>query len=329
MEATAARLHYRHLRRPDGRPRCRQPGRTRQRDHRTSPPARHGSDRDRSRRRRNTVTVDNTTVVTFAKPSGTGTVTGTGTATASSGVATKTVTGALVGSVTHGGDRHGLTGTLGAFTVIEAPAAEIALTGSARTSPPARHGSSPRRSRTPPGTPSPATTPPSSPSPSRAAPAPSPAQATTAAASAEDRHRRARRLVVMEAMATGLTQARSAPHGRPRRRRRHRPHRLDRQPRLRRHPRPDRHAEGRRGQHRHVRQLDRGHVRSSLGHGDVTGTGAETASAASPRRPSPAARRLGGDGGHGHRAHHRHARLVHGRRRRRDEGRADGGHVRS
>ena len=46
----------------------------------------------------NTVTADNSTVVTFAKQSGTGTVTGTGTATVSSGVATKTITGALVGS---------------------------------------------------------------------------------------------------------------------------------------------------------------------------------------------------------------------------------------
>ena len=44
-----------------------------------------------------TVTADNATVVTFAKQSGAGTVTGTGTATAASGVATKTITGALVG----------------------------------------------------------------------------------------------------------------------------------------------------------------------------------------------------------------------------------------
>ena len=45
----------------------------------------------------NTVTADNTTVVNFAKQSGAGTVTGTGTATAATGVATKTITGALVG----------------------------------------------------------------------------------------------------------------------------------------------------------------------------------------------------------------------------------------
>ena len=47
----------------------------------------------------NTVTSDNSTVVAFAKQSGAGTVTGTGNATAACGVATKTITGALVGSV--------------------------------------------------------------------------------------------------------------------------------------------------------------------------------------------------------------------------------------
>ena len=44
----------------------------------------------------NTVTSDSTTVVNFAKASGAGTVSGTGTATAAAGVATKTITGALV-----------------------------------------------------------------------------------------------------------------------------------------------------------------------------------------------------------------------------------------
>ena len=48
----------------------------------------------------NTVTTDNTTVVNFTKASGAGTVTGTGNATAAAGVATKTITGQLVGSVT-------------------------------------------------------------------------------------------------------------------------------------------------------------------------------------------------------------------------------------
>ena len=47
----------------------------------------------------NTVTSDSTTVVAFAKASGPGTVSGTGNATASGGVATKTITGVLAGSV--------------------------------------------------------------------------------------------------------------------------------------------------------------------------------------------------------------------------------------
>ncbi len=79
----------------------------------------------------NTVTSDNSTVVTFSKQSGAGTVTGTGTATAASGVATKTITGALVGSVTMQATAGGLTtGTLGAFTVVHGAATQIALSGS-------------------------------------------------------------------------------------------------------------------------------------------------------------------------------------------------------
>ena len=79
----------------------------------------------------NTVTSDNSTVVSFAKASGAGTVTGTGAATASSGVATKTVTGLLVGSVTMEATSAGLTtGTLGPFTVVHGAATQIALTGS-------------------------------------------------------------------------------------------------------------------------------------------------------------------------------------------------------
>ena len=79
----------------------------------------------------NTVTSDNTTVVTFVKQSGAGTVTGTGTATAVSGVATKTITGALVGPVVMQATATGLTtGTLGSFTVVHGAAAQIALTGS-------------------------------------------------------------------------------------------------------------------------------------------------------------------------------------------------------
>ena len=74
----------------------------------------------------NTVTSDNTTVVAFAKASGAGTVTGTGNDTAAAGVATKTITGALVGSVTMEATAAGLTtGTLGAFTVVHGAAAQI------------------------------------------------------------------------------------------------------------------------------------------------------------------------------------------------------------
>ena len=79
----------------------------------------------------NTVTSDNSTVVAFAKASGAGTVSGTGNATAASGVATKTITGVLAGSVTIEATAAGLTtGTLGAFTVVHGAATQIALTGS-------------------------------------------------------------------------------------------------------------------------------------------------------------------------------------------------------
>ncbi len=72
----------------------------------------------------NTVTTDNTTVVNFAKASGAGTVTGTGNATAAGGVATKTITGGLIGSVTMEATSAGLTtGTLGAFTIVHGAAA--------------------------------------------------------------------------------------------------------------------------------------------------------------------------------------------------------------
>ena len=79
----------------------------------------------------NTATSDNTTVISFAKASGTGTVTGTGNATASSGVATKTITGVLAGTVTMEATAAGLTtGTLGAFNVVPGVATQIELTGS-------------------------------------------------------------------------------------------------------------------------------------------------------------------------------------------------------
>ena len=78
----------------------------------------------------NTVTSDSTTVVNFAKQSGAGTVSGTGTATAASGVATKTITGVLVGAVVMEATAAGLTtGTLGSFTVVHGAATQISLTG--------------------------------------------------------------------------------------------------------------------------------------------------------------------------------------------------------
>jgi hypothetical protein len=67
----------------------------------------------------NTVTTDTSTVVTFAKTAGTGTVTGLGSATVVSGVASKTVTGAAVGSITLSASATGLsTGTTLAFNVV-------------------------------------------------------------------------------------------------------------------------------------------------------------------------------------------------------------------
>ena len=79
----------------------------------------------------NTVVSDNSTVIAFAKQSGTGTVGGTGNATASGGIASKTVTGDLAGSVTMEATSAGLTaGTLGAFSVVHGTATQIALTGS-------------------------------------------------------------------------------------------------------------------------------------------------------------------------------------------------------
>ena len=72
----------------------------------------------------NTVTTDNTTVVAFAKASGAGTVTGTGNDTAVAGVATKTITGALAGSVTMEATsaRADRPAALGAFTVVHGAA---------------------------------------------------------------------------------------------------------------------------------------------------------------------------------------------------------------
>ena len=79
----------------------------------------------------NTVTSDNSTVAAFAKAAGAGTVSGTGNATASAGLATKTITGVLSGSVTMEATAAGLaTGTLGSFNVVHGAATQIALSGS-------------------------------------------------------------------------------------------------------------------------------------------------------------------------------------------------------
>ena len=82
----------------------------------------HTSDRDDQDAAGNPVTADNTTVIAFGKTAGTGTVTGTGNATAASGVATKTITGALAGPITLEATSTGLTtGTLGSSPSSTAP----------------------------------------------------------------------------------------------------------------------------------------------------------------------------------------------------------------
>ena len=78
----------------------------------------------------NTVLSDSSTAIAFAKQSGVGTVSGTGNATVSNGVATKTITGQLAGSVTMEATAPGLTtGTFGAFSVVHGAATQIALDG--------------------------------------------------------------------------------------------------------------------------------------------------------------------------------------------------------
>ncbi len=79
----------------------------------------------------NTVTSDNSTAVAFAKASGAGTVSGWGMRPRPTGIATKTITGPLAGSVTMEATSVGLTtGTLGAFSVVHGAAAQITLGGS-------------------------------------------------------------------------------------------------------------------------------------------------------------------------------------------------------
>ncbi len=222
----------------------------------------------------NTVTADSSTVITFAKQSGAGTVTGTGTATADDGVATKTITGALVGSVTMEATAAGLTtGTLGAFTVVHGAATQIALTGSTAnlTSGATRVLTATIHDAAGNTVTSDSTTVITFAKQSGAGTVTGTGTATVAERRRDqDDHRRPRRLGH-----DGSHRRRPHHrhprrlHRRPRRRRRHRPHRRDHQPHLRRDPRPDRDDPGRRRQHRHRRQLDRHHLRQGLrrGHG--------------------------------------------------------------
>ena len=78
----------------------------------------------------NVVTGDNSTSVTFTQTSGTGSVSGTGSATAASGVATKTVTGVLAGSVTVTAHSGSLTDDTSTFTVVAGAASKLAITSS-------------------------------------------------------------------------------------------------------------------------------------------------------------------------------------------------------
>ena len=79
----------------------------------------------------NVRTGDNSTVVTFAQTAGTGSVTGLGTATASSGVANKTVTGAIAGTVSLQATSGSLTDSnVRSFQVAAGAATQIVLSGS-------------------------------------------------------------------------------------------------------------------------------------------------------------------------------------------------------
>ena len=78
----------------------------------------------------NVVTGDNSTSVSFTQTSGSGSVTGAGSATASNGVATKTVTGVLAGSVTVTAHSGSLTDDTTTFTIVAGAAAKLVITSS-------------------------------------------------------------------------------------------------------------------------------------------------------------------------------------------------------
>src|SRR5206468_8329307 len=82
----------------------------------------------------NVVTTDNSTVVTFSKSYETGTLLGLGSATASSGIATKTVTGVLSGSITLTAHSGSLTDGTTTFTVVAGTATQVVVTKIGRAS---------------------------------------------------------------------------------------------------------------------------------------------------------------------------------------------------
>src|SRR5205807_904710 len=78
----------------------------------------------------NLETSDNTTRVTFAETSGAGTVSGLGTATAAGGIASRTVTGAVAGSITITATATSLTGDTKTFTIDPGSADHLTFTSS-------------------------------------------------------------------------------------------------------------------------------------------------------------------------------------------------------
>ncbi len=76
------------------------------------------------------LTTDAGRTITFSKTSGTGTVSGLGTQTTSAGVASKTVTGVLVGSITITASDGSLTDGTTTFTVDVGAASKIVITSS-------------------------------------------------------------------------------------------------------------------------------------------------------------------------------------------------------
>src|SRR5205814_2340409 len=78
----------------------------------------------------NLETGDNSTVVAFAKPAGPGSVRGLCTATARAGVATLSVTGQTVGSLTVTASKTGLSGDTSTFSVTVGPADHLTFTSS-------------------------------------------------------------------------------------------------------------------------------------------------------------------------------------------------------